>query len=63
MKVFFFRGVTGWRWRLRARNGRIIGASSEAYRVRARAIDNFIQVTSRIPWCAVPRHGEFWSLV
>lgn len=35
-----------WRWNLRARNGRIIGASTEAYRTRGAAIKNIFAVTS-----------------
>lgn len=34
-----------WRWRLRAAgNGRVIGASTEAYQRRARAYDNAVRV-------------------
>lgn len=30
-RLSFYRSTTGWRWRLRGRNGRIIAASSEGF--------------------------------
>lgn len=35
----------GWRWTIRARNGRIVGASSEAYRNRSACFQNLNTVT------------------
>jgi uncharacterized protein YegP (UPF0339 family) len=33
MKVVFYRDVRGeWRWKIVARNGRIVGASSEGFK-------------------------------
>jgi uncharacterized protein YegP (UPF0339 family) len=44
--VSIYCGLRGeWRWTARARNGRIIGASSEGYRDRTRAIQNLHAVT------------------
>jgi len=31
MKLFVYRARDGWRWHLRARNGRIVAESGEAY--------------------------------
>lgn len=40
MKPEIYRGARGWRWRVRARNGRIVGASSEAFTRRAACVRN-----------------------
>lgn len=60
MIVGVWNSADGWRWTLRARNGRTIGASSESYRRRPDCIRNFHQVTGRrVP--LVPRRlCDFW---
>jgi len=60
MRVGIWRAADGWRWQLRARNGRIIGASSEAYRVRARCLENFTVVTAFGFTQRPPERGDFW---
>lgn len=35
-----YQTVAGWRWRRTARNGRVVGASTEAYSNRADCISN-----------------------
>lgn len=35
MKLRVYRAADGWRWRLKARNGRIIADSGEAYTRRS----------------------------
>lgn len=57
-----WRAPDGWRWRLLARNGRIIGASSEAYRTRAGAMANFERVTMRA-LRDIPNRGPFGRIV
>lgn len=37
-KVQIYEAKDGWRWRIRARNGRIIAESGEAYKTRFGAI-------------------------
>lgn len=44
-KLTIYRDQGQWRWRIQAANGRIIGASSEAYRKRQRACENVFTVT------------------
>jgi uncharacterized protein YegP (UPF0339 family) len=39
----------GFRWRLTAGNGRVIGASTEAYRDRNKCVANAERVTGRAP--------------
>lgn len=39
------RGRVAWRWQILHRNGRIIGASSEAYRNRSDCHKNLLAVT------------------
>jgi uncharacterized protein YegP (UPF0339 family) len=46
-KVIVYRSLNqDWRWQITARNGRIVGASSEGYRDRKRAFENLRLVTS-----------------
>lgn len=35
-----YRADDGWRWRLRARNGEIVDASTEAFAERRHAVEN-----------------------
>jgi uncharacterized protein YegP (UPF0339 family) len=35
-----YDGVDGWRWRRKASNGNIVGASTEAYRNKSHCIEN-----------------------
>lgn len=45
--VTVYRGAKReWRWTIKARNGRIVGASSEGYHDRRRAFENLRLVTS-----------------
>lgn len=37
MKVHIYNAKDGWRWHLRARNGRIVAESGEAYTTKAKA--------------------------
>jgi len=41
----FYKSASGWRWRLRAANGKIIGASTEAYRHGKNCVKNFVFLT------------------
>jgi uncharacterized protein YegP (UPF0339 family) len=43
-KLKLYVRTGGWRWTLRARNGRIIGASTQAYKRRADAFRNIKRV-------------------
>lgn len=44
--IYLYRSHSGWRWRIRdSRNGRIIAASTEAYRDRKAALRNLNRVT------------------
>lgn len=38
MKFEFYHGMDGWRWRLVARNSRIVADSGEAYKKRSGVI-------------------------
>lgn len=40
-KTHIYRAGDGWRWRLKARNGRIIDQSSEGYTTRSKCVDGF----------------------
>lgn len=40
MKLTIYKTATGWRWRVKARNGRIVAASSEAFASRFNAQRN-----------------------
>ncbi len=37
MRLEVFQGLDGWRWRLRARNGKLIATSGEAFDSRGNA--------------------------
>lgn len=39
------RRTKQWRWRLRAKNGRIIGASTESYASRRNTVSNLLEAT------------------
>ena len=43
-KLHVYRAADGWRWRLKARNGRIIADSGEAYKNRSRCVQSFVRV-------------------
>jgi uncharacterized protein YegP (UPF0339 family) len=46
MKIEIYRDrKREWRWRIKARNGRIIGASSEGFERRARAKRNLALIS------------------
>lgn len=42
-----------WRWTLYARNGNVVGASSEGYKTKAKAAANFAAVTTKGPTAKV----------
>lgn len=41
----FLRGTLGWRWRMRTKNGKIVGAFTEAYRKGSMCLENLWLVT------------------
>lgn len=48
--TIFADGIGQWRWHMASRNGKFLAASSEAYKQRRRALENFALVTgSRVP--------------
>ena len=50
MKLKYYQDRKGdWRWTLLARNGNVIGASSEGYKTSAKAVANFTAVTTKGP--------------
>lgn len=52
MKFHIYKAKDGWRWHLRARNGRIIAESGEAYRAKSQCykmIYRLTQITDSIP--------------
>jgi uncharacterized protein YegP (UPF0339 family) len=51
----------GWRWTIRARNGRIVGASSEAYRNRSASFRNLNTVTGLSFYMPHGVSGDFVS--
>lgn len=54
MKLKYYQDRKGdWRWTLYARNGNVVGASSEGYKTRAKAVANFAAVTTKGPSAAV----------
>ena len=54
MKLKYYQDRKGdWRWTLLARNGNVIGASSEGYKTRAKAVANFTAVTTKGPTAKV----------
>lgn len=48
----------GWRWRMTARNGKVIGSSTEGYRRRCDAARNLLIVTGII----APEVGWRWHM-
>lgn len=42
-----------WHWTLYARNGNVVGASSEGYKTKAKAAANFAAVTTKGPTAKV----------
>jgi len=44
MKVHVYKASDGWRWHLKARNGRIIADSGEAYTNRSKCVDGWHRV-------------------
>ena len=48
-RVHLYGSPGAWRWRVTAPNGRIIGASTEAYVDRDKAVANCERVTGRTP--------------
>lgn len=54
MKLKYHQDRKGdWRWTLYARNGNVIGASSEGYKTKAKAVANFAAVTTKGPTAKV----------
>ncbi len=54
MKLKYYQDRKGgWRWTLYARNGNVVGASSEGYKTRAKAVANFAAVTTKGPTAKV----------
>lgn len=50
MKLKYYQDRKGdWRWTLYARNGNVLGASTEGYKTRAKAVANFTAVTTKGP--------------
>lgn len=48
---YIYKARDGWRWHLKARNGRIIAEGGEAYTRRQEAIDGLFRV-GRVFWDA-----------
>ncbi len=44
-KLTLWRSQTGWRWRLKAKNGRVLAASTEAYTQKYKALLNIHDAT------------------
>lgn len=54
MKLKYYQDRKGdWRWTLLARNGNVVGASSEGYKTRAKAVANFTAVATKGPTATV----------
>ena len=54
MKLKYYQDRKGdWRWTLYARNGSVVGASSEGYKTKAKAVANFAAVTTKGPTAKV----------
>lgn len=50
MKFEIYKDVKGeWRWRLKARNGKIIAVSGEGYK-RKRSVDDTINTIRKMHW-------------
>lgn len=57
-KVTIYRTGRNWRWRMQARNGAIVGASTEGYLKRGRALENLFTVTRLTT--AASGNTSFW---
>jgi uncharacterized protein YegP (UPF0339 family) len=54
MKIEIYRDrKREWRWRIKVRNGRIIGASSEGFERRARAERNLHLIAKAIAYAGI----------
>lgn len=53
--------VGSWRWKITARNGRKIGASSESFEARKKAASNLFEVTGIRIESPRHRHGKLWQ--
>ena len=54
MKLKYYQDrKSEWRWTLYARNGNVVGASSEGYKTKAKAVANFAAVTTKGPTATV----------
>jgi len=51
MKLHVYQAEDGWRWRLRARNGRIVADGAEAYVSRSNAVRATVRFTSLLRAC------------
>lgn len=60
MKFEVYRGLNQWRWRLRARNGKIVATSGESYKRRADALKGVRAVVSAWPKTDVVVDGELF---
>jgi uncharacterized protein YegP (UPF0339 family) len=40
MKLTAYKSTTGWRWQIKARNGKIVGASSEGFTTLRKCREN-----------------------
>jgi uncharacterized protein YegP (UPF0339 family) len=40
MKLTAYKSTTGWRWQIKSRNGKIVGASSEGFTTLRKCRDN-----------------------
>ncbi len=55
LKVYREKKTGDWRWRISARNGKIVGASTEGYKTRRRAVSNCILITNTYVRCFMPK--------
>lgn len=61
LTITIYRDAAGeWRWSLKARNGRIVGASTESYRGRGGALRNLERVTGFEVNDRGSRGGSLW---
>ena len=61
MKFEVYKSRDQWRWRLRARNGKIVATSGEAYRRRADTLKAVRSVSRLAPTTAVIVDGEAYT--
>lgn len=57
-KVHVYEARDGWRWRLRAGNGRIVAESGEAYVTEAKALQGFDRVLELVSGLWVERRAS-----